>query len=578
MLADLPPMMIVPKVEVSCDESKLTLLVDKRANNLVLTGEEIQLGNGCYSNRELPNQFVFTYGLDECGTTPVKQNGLLMFTNSLHLNLKKPLPNWWQTLPTVHISCIPKKSYLNYYDSSTFPENSKTFNIKAMNPSWTSPAESNVYKRGQVVNLQVSAKTRPEQQLFIQSCFVSASPEHQSRLKHAVIMNKGCTAPLGSRHAVVRFVESNKADVVNFVVNTSYLISEMYIHCSVLLSDHGVNSGSKSCNYNLIESRWEDLGGNVEVCECCSSRCKGLSVKYIPEDAKAIISAGPFVIVDNNGAASPEPSVSEPQQASSTPVAADSVQTDGAATEGSIVSGTSVSRPPQGVVVVSQDPANKLTLWLPGQVQDPKHDENLGSKSEDTFEASNAVSKDLPELQPATDQQSLQKLPTNMIAGQSANELGSDAPMFDLNLLTLVDGWIIPPLMGKAAFTDESQTKRRFIRSGMFDKETPQEFDLPLTAEITMSVLNPTDCNQIGDKMADAAVLPQEEENDAQPIIRSKLQFSKGTDGSKTLSYEEEVVKHEGKGVARRDVKQEPKHGGLRSAFLDLLRRMDKAE
>lgn len=59
--------------------------------------------------------------------------------------------------------------------------------------SWSSTAESNVYKRGQVVNLQVSAKTRPEQpqQLFIQSCFVSASPEPQTRRRHAVIMNKG---------------------------------------------------------------------------------------------------------------------------------------------------------------------------------------------------------------------------------------------------------------------------------------------------------------------------------------------------------------------------------------------------
>lgn len=94
-----------------------------------------------------------------------------------------------------------------------------------------------------------------------------------------------CTAPLGSPHAVVQFVASNSADVVNFVLNTSYLISEvrvylmswfhccasavqlndlvnclpplkLYVHCSVLLSDQGVTFGSKSCNYNVIQSRY----------------------------------------------------------------------------------------------------------------------------------------------------------------------------------------------------------------------------------------------------------------------------------------------------------------------------------
>lgn len=69
MLAELPPIMKVPKVQISCDESQLTLLVDKRFNGVTLSGDEVQLGDGCYSNRELPNQFVFTYSFDQCGTT-----------------------------------------------------------------------------------------------------------------------------------------------------------------------------------------------------------------------------------------------------------------------------------------------------------------------------------------------------------------------------------------------------------------------------------------------------------------------------------------------------------------------------
>lgn len=71
MLTESPPIVYNPRVQVFCDDSKLTLLVDKRFNGVVLTAEEIQLGDGCYSNRELPNHFIFIYSPDQCGTTRV---------------------------------------------------------------------------------------------------------------------------------------------------------------------------------------------------------------------------------------------------------------------------------------------------------------------------------------------------------------------------------------------------------------------------------------------------------------------------------------------------------------------------
>ncbi|KAI3367883.1 hypothetical protein L3Q82_026714 [Scortum barcoo] len=577
MLAELPPIMHIPKVEVFCNESKLTVLVDKRSNGFILTGEEMQLGDSCYSNRELPHQFVFTYSLDECGTARVMQSGVEVYTNSLHLNLRKPPSTWWHTPSTVPISCIPKRSSDNphYFISPPLPEKSKTFNIKAMNPSWTSSAESNVYKRGQVVNLQVSAKTRPEQQLFIQSCFVSVSPEPQTNPRHAVIMNKGCTAPLGSQHAVVQFVASNRTDVVNFVFNTSYLISELYIHCSVLISDQGVTSGSKSCNYNVFQSRWEDLSGTEEVCECCSSKCKSLSVKHLSEGAKAIVSIGPLIIVDKTLERSPEQSLPEPQETSSAP-AGDSMQSDGAATGQMIFSGTSLSRnefssPPQGVVIVSQDPVARLTLWLPGKMQDAGNGKSSGSESEDNLtvqlKASDTESKDLTELQPsATDQMSLSTR-TNEVGDQNADEQKREAES-DLNFLTLVSGWVIPPHLEEAAIAEESQRKMRFGRSEIFGTEASREADIPLEAQMSVNVPNQNDLNHMRDQLAqrqgDAAVMPQDGTNNPRPILRSKIEFSKGMDGSQRLSYEEEVVRQQ-------DRKGEPTQKGLRSTFLDLL-------
>ncbi|CAK6968036.1 zona pellucida protein C [Scomber scombrus] len=575
-----PPMMSVPKVQVSCDKSQLTLLVDKRFNSVTLNEEDIQLGDGCNSNKELPNQFVFTYSFDKCGTTHTMQNGIDVYSNSLHLNLQKPLSTQRLIPHTVDISCMTKRSNSNFFVPPALPDKGRSFNIKAMNPSWTSTAESNMYKRGQTVNLQVSAKTKADQRLFIQSCFISASPEPQTKPRHAVILNKGCTAPLGSPHAVIQFVASDRADAVNVALNTSYLISEMYIHCSVLISDQGVTTGSKACNYNMIQSRWEELSGDVEVCSCCSSKCKGRSVKHLPDDAK-VISTGPFRIVDKEDI-SPAPSASEP---SNIPFI-DSMQSDAAVPEDLIVSGSSVSRskfsdslwssPPQGVVVLSQDPAARLTVWLPGQVQDTKHSDNIGSQVVDKtapLQPRDVILNDLPELQPST---------TDKIRGENPNKLGNEVPVWDMNVMALVDGWVIPPQLNMAASAEESQRKKWFGGSEMFDTEA-----LPI--EININDLIQNDFNQMRDepaqKQTDAAIMHQEGTYDAQPIIRSKLQFSKSTDGSQSLSYEEEMVKQqEGKGAIGRfgmdgiERKPEPKQRGLLSAFLNLLRRIDRAE
>lgn len=71
LLEDWPPIASVPEVEVSCDDSKLTVLVWKDLGGAILTAEEVQLGDGCYTTAELPNQLVFSYNLDECGTSHV---------------------------------------------------------------------------------------------------------------------------------------------------------------------------------------------------------------------------------------------------------------------------------------------------------------------------------------------------------------------------------------------------------------------------------------------------------------------------------------------------------------------------
>lgn len=276
---------------------------------------------------------------------------------------------------------------------------------------------------------------------------------------------------------------------------------------------------------------------------------------------------------------SPELHVSEVQEASSTHFT-DSMQSDGfdgAKTADMIVSGTSISKsrfssPPQGVVVVSQDPSARLTLWLPGQVQDAEHNKNIDSESEDnlTVQSEASVANDLPEIHlSTTDKESLLNTPANKIRDQN------------LNFLTLID-WIIPPQLHKAVIVEDPQRKSSLERFGFFGTET-QDVNIPLPDEMVVNVLNQNDFNQmrneLGPRQADAAMMPQEGTNNVPPVIRSKLQFSKGVDGSQTLSYEEEVVEQQKSdgviqrcGMDRVKQGQEPRQKGLRLTFLDLLR------
>ncbi|MED6249082.1 hypothetical protein ATANTOWER_009074 [Ataeniobius toweri] len=580
MLAEFPPTMNVPRVQVFCDETKLTLLVDKKVFGLTLTAEEIQLGNGCYSNEEELDQLVFIYNLDQCGTTPVLQNGLQMFTNSLHLNLKRTPATLWQTLPSIQVSCIPKRFYPDRNFISEPPLTVKKFHIQAMEPSWTETAESNVYQRGLVVRLQVSAEAKPGQQLFIHSCFVSASPEPQARPRHAVILNKGCASSLGSPHTVALFAATNRADVVNFMLNTSYLISELYVHCSVVLLDLGVNLASKSCNYNVTSSRWEELSGNAEVCACCSSKCKGPSIKNLPDDTKGVVSIGPLIIGDD-WELTPALPDSKPLDASGsslpttmragTPgLGKDRIVSDAASlTQGELQSY------PQGVLVVRQEPTARLTLWFPGEVPG----DNLISHSDLLGQDGNSGQA------VTTMHENSLNLTTNE-TDQSVSESKSPSSQWDMKLVTLVDGWQTPEQENEII---HFQTKSRYGRSWNSDTEATQpDFSIPTGINVNLmlveksKVVAPDATEEIqrkwspGDLSASPEMqmdIPVEPDVDVQPI-HTKLEFSKSADGSKRLSYEEEVKQQE-----RSDIKDlKPRLKGLRSTFLDLLRRMDKEE
>lgn len=162
---------------------------------------------------------------------------------------------------------------------------------------------------------------------------------------------------------------------------------------------------------------------------------------------------------------------------------------------------------PGDAAVASQDPAATLAVWIPEQLEDGLE---RPTPTQERPEAQNSVQKRLAE-RPRT-------------------QIGAG----DFNT------WV------------ESPVKFWRAKFGLFGNRPagdagPPEAEVPNTADLE--------------------ALP---ETRAGPVIRSKVAFSKGTDGSQTLSYEEEVVGTDEDGVG---CGTKTRCGpGLRSKFLDLIR------
>ncbi|MEQ2225982.1 hypothetical protein ILYODFUR_023110, partial [Ilyodon furcidens] len=290
-----------------------------------------------------------------------------------------------------------------------------------------------------------------------------------------------CASSLGSPHTVALFAVTNRADVVNFMLNTSYLISELYVHCSVVLSDLGVNLSSKSCNYNVTSSRWEELSGNPEVCACCRSKCKGPSIKNLPDDTKGVVSIGPLIIGDD-WELTPALPDSKPLDASGSSLPTTMrAGTPGLGKDRIVSAATSLTQGelqsyPQGVLVVRQEPTARLTLWLPGEVPGDNlisHSDLLGQNGN----SGQAVT---------TMHENSLNLTTNE-TDQSVSESKIPSSQWDMKLVTLVDGWQTPEQENEII---HFQTKSRYGRSWNSDTEATQpDFSIPTGINVNLMLV-----------------------------------------------------------------------------------------
>ncbi|XP_036449494.1 zona pellucida protein C [Colossoma macropomum] len=455
-----------------------------------------------------------------------------------------------------------------------FMNTGPSFAIKVMNSSWNGLAKANVYQRGEPIYLKVTSSV-PGQELYIHSCYVAPSPNPADKSRYALILNKGCVS---SKQSVLKFI-SRQSDAVNLILDTSNLkFSKVYVHCSVVLSSFGLTSDTKSCNYIKSKSRWIDLGGQTDVCDCCATKCRGTPYyEGLFNEFKAMVSTGPLTIKEQEHekqlSVSNSTSITAPQIAASATSARKDWIMSGASPftgKGWIVSGASVSgssvlkHPPLKTQPLTGDLIISLELgtpsWLPGLVdvqpnpvlemgigypkqkgrakitmlsQSSAPAESFWGKPEADFEATmqkEDPSKIFPELE--SRHQELASVDNGYVA---------DAP----SLTNGHFGDIPEPVLGDFHQSSEE------LRGDVFTNfREPQMENIP---EMEINSLHEVPKSKVSEEVQDkdeVLVLTQTEmffkkvkgdvEGKPESVKRSKLTLTQASDGSSLLSFEEQ--------------------------------------
>lgn len=238
------------------------------------------------------------------------------------------------------------------------------------------------------------------------------------------------------------------------------------------------------------------------------------------------------------------------------------VQSEAAVSEGNKMSETQLEAPPgvvQGVVILSRRPGVRLAMWLPGrqrttntltETEMSSLPNGVETASQPRDSKLNDIKSDLPAMG-----EDLPSSPGSNKSGRKvSNYILSDA---EVGMLSMVDGWPIPESLEKSALLEESKRKRWGMRPEILNKGLGMEKSLNEVTQI----------KDHGDG----------KRNTINPVMRSRVEFSKGVDGSQTLSYEEDVIKREDKpkiqSLGKESVQGTQKTGQRAfSTFLNLLR------
>ncbi|TNM97300.1 hypothetical protein fugu_015456 [Takifugu bimaculatus] len=263
-------------VRVHCTDTSVMVVVKA---NLFKTGRlsspgELFLGEAldprCQAAAATNGEYVIMAELQDCGSTLTASKDSMIYSNKLVFS------------PTYGTPPVSRNAQQGL--TSSAPTQHHTFALQLMTADdWLRERASKVFHLGETLHLQAyyAAPDSGQRRVFIDSCVATLSPDPGSVPRYYFIENHGCLVDtkqggLNSQFQLRRMDHALRLKLEVFLFNGDSRNS-IFITCQLKATSKTWGSGliNKACNYE--RSRWKNLDGNDDVCQCCDGTCSQVS-------------------------------------------------------------------------------------------------------------------------------------------------------------------------------------------------------------------------------------------------------------------------------------------------------------
>ncbi|KAL1005852.1 hypothetical protein UPYG_G00064780 [Umbra pygmaea] len=298
LLATIPPITPAPSrghwMEIMCHIDRMAVRIRKSIFTNPKAWKFVRLMS-CPVNPAVADaeHFKFDYYLDGCGMEIASTPDRIYYSTVLKYE-PKATGGILRELPfSVPLECSYNRFHRSYkvgfhphlHGQTLFralKANKAGVTIALHDRLWNELPADTVYPLGKPVYFEVRVTPGSRDQLvYINTCFVTASPDATATRKYTVIDNYGCMVD-SLKTDTSRFISQPKKTSLRFSVG-AFIFSEMvhqrydtkkfYMHCEITMGSFRPTPSAKSCNYDPESKMWVELRSPVSVCACCDRRC-----------------------------------------------------------------------------------------------------------------------------------------------------------------------------------------------------------------------------------------------------------------------------------------------------------------
>ncbi|KAG7315818.1 hypothetical protein KOW79_020684 [Hemibagrus wyckioides] len=244
----------------------------------------------CPVNKDTPEHYYFLYPINSCNVQRQENQNRVLYSNTLTY---EPVSDELviRELPfSVQLECRYNKHFRSYSVGFQPQVEAGTVllslqgvvSLTSVDENWMPLSMVQSHTIGQPVYFEAKAPdSLTGKRIYLNKCYITASPDPDATPKYTVIDNYGCMVDSKTSDQS-KFYPSDYKTTLRFSVaalmfkdmsSTPEDKIEMFIHCELNVGNEQPTPSIKSCSYDPETEGWSELYGNDSVCACCDSSC-----------------------------------------------------------------------------------------------------------------------------------------------------------------------------------------------------------------------------------------------------------------------------------------------------------------